>query len=695
MNQNEQKKPLQNNVLQSWYMRNFKSVSEATVPLAPLSILVGENSSGKSTLIQSILFMAQNAQSPVHGNQSNRGKLDLNGNLVSLGTFDEALYSEATKKIFSLGGSLKLPIYTLQEGESFESRIENGLQKQDLKQTFNWSTTFEMDSEKSAVGVVDSTRSEAHVLEGNDEISGVKCTKADGAFIAYGDSKPPFFQSRYPKYNFERSAEVTTGSKEKYLEIADAFYVDEPMTLGAVSYLVGLPINGLTYSTRLEVFIKRHNVLFTGGRVRFILRHILSTQFAKASPPNQGIRGQIEIRKKFKNDFETINEAVEAYVEEAIKIINGDSIDASSLIDAELDRNLVPLLPLERIPFEVDIETKSGETRKVLLNKIRFESDFPKKKPTEIANDFMPHALQFWNEVESKLRQRIGSTEAAKVPFLATPEQLAGLSERNTADIENTAFIFSEGVMKFNDFLKRVVYLGPLREAPRDLYERDAAMTSPQAPIGKRGELLARKIFENPTGNYPLPKGVVEDTHSGSTFKYAINSWLKVMGIAVNGVEVEQQGHFGYRLSVDGRSLRMLGTGVSQVLPVVGLCLVAPEGGLILLEEPELHLNPRIQQELAGFFLAMSQSGKQIIAETHSEYLITRLRLLAAKFPDTSTQFNFIFTSKNSTTGTVYQEVKSDNSGNMPEWPEGFFDQVSNDMVELLEISLTEESGRN
>jgi predicted ATPase len=135
----------------------------------------------------------------------------------------------------------------------------------------------------------------------------------------------------------------------------------------------------------------------------------------------------------------------------------------------------------------------------------------------------------------------------------------------------------------------------------------------------------------------------------------------------------------------------MLGTGISQVLPVIGLCLIAPEGGLILLEEPELHLNPRIQQELAGFFLAMSRADKQIIAETHSEYLITRLRLLAAKFPETSDQFNFIFTSKNPEKGTVYVEVRSDDAGTMPEWPEGFFDQVSNDMVELLEISLAEE----
>jgi AAA15 family ATPase/GTPase len=678
------------NILQLWQIRNFKSVSEADIPLAPLTILVGENSSGKSTLIQSILFMAQNAQSPVYGYQSNRGKLDLNGNLVSLGTFDEAIYSEAEKKIISLGGTLKLPIYNLQEGDSIESRIENSLSNQKLKQIFKWSSMFEMDPEKSAVGIVESVTSEAHVFEGNLEISGVNCTKAEDAFKVYEDSKQPFRQSRYPKYNFERSAEISVGSSDKFLEI-EQIYVEEAMTLGAVSYLVGLPINGLMESTRLEVFIKRHNALFTGKKVRYIIRQVLASQFASIRPFSAGIRGQLEIRKKFSSDFLSIDEAVEAYVEEAIRIIQGDGLDSTSLMDAELDKSLVPLVPLERIPFKVEVESTTGEMTSVMFTGKKLQRESLKKKPSELANDFMPQVLQFWNKVESTLRERIGLTEEANVPYLATPEQLAGYSERNTSEIENTAFVFSEGVLKFNEFLKRVVYLGPLREAPKDLYERDAAITSPQAPIGKRGELLARKIFENPVGNYPLPKGTSDDSPEGSTFKYAINCWLKAMGIAVTGVEVEQQGHFGYRLSVDGRSLRMLGTGISQVLPVIALCLLAPEGGLILLEEPELHLNPRIQQELAGFFLAMSTAGKQIIAETHSEYLITRLRLLAAKFPKTCDQFNFIFTSKNAEKGTVYEEVRSDDSGAMPEWPEGFFDQVSNDMVELLEISLAQD----
>ena len=39
-------------------LENFKSVTDATVELRPLSVVVGRNSSGKSTLLQSVLALA-------------------------------------------------------------------------------------------------------------------------------------------------------------------------------------------------------------------------------------------------------------------------------------------------------------------------------------------------------------------------------------------------------------------------------------------------------------------------------------------------------------------------------------------------------------------------------------------------------------------------------------------------------------
>ena len=68
----------QGGIIRSWQLTNFKSVKHAAVNFAPLTIIVGKNSSGKSSLIQSILLMAQNARAGMNREGAPK-KLDLNG----------------------------------------------------------------------------------------------------------------------------------------------------------------------------------------------------------------------------------------------------------------------------------------------------------------------------------------------------------------------------------------------------------------------------------------------------------------------------------------------------------------------------------------------------------------------------------------------------------------------------------------
>ena len=65
-------------------LRNFKSVRQAEVDLADLTVIVGKNSAGKSTLIQSLLAVSQAARS-----EHRPGLISLNGQLVRLGSYRE------------------------------------------------------------------------------------------------------------------------------------------------------------------------------------------------------------------------------------------------------------------------------------------------------------------------------------------------------------------------------------------------------------------------------------------------------------------------------------------------------------------------------------------------------------------------------------------------------------------------------
>jgi predicted ATPase len=80
-------------MLTKWTVENFKSIYEPTpIVLAPLTIFAGANSSGKSTIIQSILLTAQTIQSPVHSKS-----VVLNGHILRLGAFDDIVSNTREK----------------------------------------------------------------------------------------------------------------------------------------------------------------------------------------------------------------------------------------------------------------------------------------------------------------------------------------------------------------------------------------------------------------------------------------------------------------------------------------------------------------------------------------------------------------------------------------------------------------------
>jgi predicted ATPase len=71
-----------------------------------------------------------------------------------------------------------------------------------------------------------------------------------------------------------------------------------------------------------------------------------------------------------------------------------------------------------------------------------------------------------------------------------------------------------------------------------------------------------------------------------------------------------------------------VGYGVSQALPVVAETLQARRGSLFLLQQPEVHLHPRAQAALGTYLGNIARQRRlTIVIETHSDYLIDRVRM--------------------------------------------------------------------
>ena len=234
-----------------------------------------------------------------------------------------------------------------------------------------------------------------------------------------------------------------------------------------------------------------------------------------------------------------------------------------------------------------------------------------------------------------------------------------------------------------------IVYLGPLRDDPRVAYP--LGHTIDALPVGEKGEFTAAFVLAH--GSDTLVYGNPDGAMRRSSFRAALVEWCKHLEIAQD-VAVKEMGKLGHqlRLRVGGRQRdpTAIGVGASQLLPVVAVVLGAPAGSLVLLEQPELHLHPRVQSRL-GDFLITARPDIRIVVETHSEYLVTRLRLRIAQgtllASDVAVLFASVRSSKEGAEDqyTDFAALNLDQLGDLDYWPPAFFDSLDVDNVALAD----------
>tara|TARA_Y100000052_G_C2950851_1_gene87071 strand:- start:292 stop:1425 length:1134 start_codon:yes stop_codon:yes gene_type:complete len=137
---------------------------------------------------------------------------------------------------------------------------------------------------------------------------------------------------------------------------------------------------------------------------------------------------------------------------------------------------------------------------------------------------------------------------------------------------------------------------------------------------------------------------------------------------------------FRHNDTSEWRNPSNIGYGLSYVFPIVVSALLAKPGDILVIDSPEAHLHPHGQSKMGEFLAAISNSGVQIIIETHSDHMVNGLRLAVARsiVPHDQVGIHFFNSkSENIVSPTI------DMTGRISEWPEGFFDQAEKDLAEL------------
>jgi predicted ATPase len=266
------------------------------------------------------------------------------------------------------------------------------------------------------------------------------------------------------------------------------------------------------------------------------------------------------------------------------------------------------------------------------------------------------------------------------VRFFGFPDEL-GVYYQNAERLGHLPFSLQK-------LLKGISYLGPLRQEPKRHYPW--AGDTPE-DVGSRGERWVSAFLS--ASDRKISFGF---KHRAKPFEALIAAELQHLGLIHSfSVTPLAKGVREYRVRVQVRegaaevSIPDVGFGVSQVLPVLVQSFYAPPGSTVIIEQPELHLHPAVQQNLADLFIDASKSREdgrernvQFLIESHSEHFLRRLQRRIAEEKITRDDVAIYFCDSGPE-GSTIKPLEVDLYGSIRNWPPNFFGDQMTDVAEM------------
>jgi predicted ATPase len=616
-------------MISEWQLKNFKSFYDQEKPLelAPLTVLTGTNSSGKSTIIQSMLLIAQTMRNPI-----GEIPLMLNGPLVQLGKFEDIKsYNSGVDKIFIGFTCLNMDAQTanVHKGPSTGSIIGS-----------------------IAGGMVGFLLGPAGLVAG----------------LTIGASAGTAFDIlKHPSGIAERKCSITFKDLGKKIFICDVEYsngfVSKAKNVKKCIIKAKMPENKqnnlILDIVYIDDFVK--NKIISDEEKEILDGVSLFHFFPKAI--------NISVDKNWETAKKTTEEIVENFPQ--------------GIINAGLQPEIMDYL------------------RNILDGPILFDKLLSDVKYCDGLEGILGHDqyLEVQNILKNhkeELVRKIYDT------FKSSPNEDPVTKRKKSPDV------FSKAVQYYIDyFSSSFKYLGPLRYL-NSVYPF-STLNDPR-DVGIQGEFTfsVLAMYSAEIIKYILPQKLPElflDPQQASSLiteaplQEALKEWLNYLEVA-DSFSYEQKGKQGFEGQVKlfpgdkAHDLTEVGIGVSQVLPILVMCLLANKDSTLVFEQPELHLHPKVQSRLADFFLSMALLDKQCIVETHSEYLIYALRYRISEsllHEDERIQkaIKILFTEKKDGK-SEFREINVNKHGELSAWPDGFFDERQKLSDRMLDNILSE-----
>ena len=237
---------------------------------------------------------------------------------------------------------------------------------------------------------------------------------------------------------------------------------------------------------------------------------------------------------------------------------------------------------------------------------------------------------------------------------------ISDTSEIDRKQVNEITQVWSFCKSEITAFLKKIVYVGPIRPLPERYYLIDGRMRQLFRKQGGQAYLdylessesasLQERIKDWMT-EFDLAKSI---RHNPDTDKETPDGHVVLRELVISERDNSKASQIG-RFEVN---IKDIGFGASQILPVIIACLSADDDAFIIVEQPELHLHPEAQASAADLFIecvyeltkeeinreikeekgrgtsneraVRERVNRRCLIETHSEHILLRLQLRIA-----------------------------------------------------------------
>ena len=228
-------------------------------------------------------------------------------------------------------------------------------------------------------------------------------------------------------------------------------------------------------------------------------------------------------------------------------------------------------------------------------------------------------------------------------------------------------FLWTEG-------LPSLLPVAPLRSKPKRTYDPIRETASPE---GEHIPMLMMRLDRTDKSRW-------NELHDNLVTFGKASGLFSDIAVRRHGRQMSDPFQLQVKVRAGSRANIMdVGYGVSQSLPIL-VDVRSHEQSIFLLQQPEVHLHPRAQAELASLFVESYKKGhNHFIIETHSDYIIDRIRILAKKKEINPDDVSILYFAPQGNAVEIHS-ISLDDRGNLQGSPEGYRDFFIRESDRLL-----------